>query len=60
LNVNHKVGRIRIRLKNDNPINDTIIRVIMNRCHNIYCIEVYDHNDLIDSSIHHQIQQLLE
>ena len=35
LNVNHKVGRILIGLSNSNPINDEIIRMMINSCNNV-------------------------
>jgi len=52
LNVNHKVGGIRIKLRNNNPINEEIIRIIINNYDNVYSILVYDYNDSIDNNIH--------
>jgi len=49
LNVNHKIGMILIKLNNDNPINEEIIRIINNNCNNVYGINVEDKNDSIDN-----------
>jgi len=40
INVNHKVGMIWIKLNNYNPINDEIIRIMINNYDNVYCINV--------------------
>ena len=41
LNVNQKVGIIQIRLDNNNPINEEIIRMMVNNYNNVYEIYVY-------------------
>jgi len=56
LNVNHKVGRIMIRLDNINPINEEIIRMMTNSCNNVYDINVIDLNNSIDNMVHDQIK----
>jgi len=45
LNVNHKVGMIWIKLNNNNPINEEIIRMMVNSCNNVYDIAVDNYND---------------
>jgi len=40
MNVNHKVGRILIRLNDKSPINTEIIRMMINSCNNVYDISV--------------------
>jgi len=52
LNVNQKVGRICIGLSNDNPINEEIIRMVIDSCHNLYDIYVEDKNDSVDNIMH--------
>ena len=52
LNVNQKVGRIWIKLDNDNQINDEIIRMIINSCNNVYYISIRDDNDSVDNMVH--------
>ena len=59
LNVNQKVGRIWITLNNDNPINEEIIRMIINSCNNVYQIYICDENNSVDNINHDQIKQLL-
>ena len=59
LNVNHKVGIIEIDLRNSNPINDEIIRMMINNYKNVYCIDVCDRNDSVDNMVHDQIKQLV-
>ena len=59
LNVNYKVGRILIKLNKNNPINEEIIRNMINRYKNVYCIVVLDRSESINNSIHYQIKQLL-
>ena len=59
LNVNHKVGRIWITLRNNNPINEEIIRMINNNYNNVYGIDVRDWNDSVDNMVHDQIKQLV-
>ena len=56
MNVNQKVGGIRIILSYDNPINDEIIRMITNSCNNVYYIIVVDYSDSVDNMIHNQIK----
>ena len=56
LNVNQKVGIVFIRLYNDNPINEEIIRMTINSCNNVYAIYVYDCTDSIDNNIHDLIK----
>ena len=56
LNVNHKVGIIGIILRNSNPINDEIIRMMINNYKNVYYISVYDENDSVDNMVHDQIK----
>ena len=48
--------KIWIRLRNDNPINEEIIRNITNIYNNVFSIEVYDENGSVDNSIHNQIK----
>ena len=59
LNVNQKVGRIGIKLRNSNPINEEIIRIMANSYKNVYSIAVFDHNDSVDNINHDQIKQLV-
>ena len=59
LNANHKVGIIGIKLRNNNPINDEIIRMMINNYKNVYNIVVFDYNDSVDNMIHDQIKQLV-
>ena len=59
LNVNQKVGGIAIKLRNSNPINDEIIRMMINNYNNVYCIYVFDYNDSVDNKVHNQIKQLV-
>ena len=59
LNVNNKVGRILIKLSNNNPINQEIIRMMTNRYYNLYGIYVFDYNNSIDNNIHDLIKQLV-
>jgi len=56
LNLNHKVGKVIIRLNSDNPINNDIIRIMINMYHNLYSIVVRDNNDSVDNKIHDQIK----
>jgi len=56
LNVNYKVGRILIKLNKNNPINEEIIRNMINRYKNVYCIVVLDRSESINNSIHYQIK----
>ena len=59
LDINQKVGEIWIRLNNSNPINEEIIRMIINSYNNVYSIHVRDDNDSVDNINHDQIKQLL-
>jgi len=59
LNVNHKLGTIWIRLNNDNPINEEIMRNMNNSCNNVYWIVVNDNNNSVDNMVHDQIKQLV-
>ena len=59
LNVSQKVGRICIKLDDSNPINEEIVRMMNNKCKNVYDIGVWDYNDSVDNSIHDQIKQLV-
>jgi len=52
LNVNHKVGTILIKLRNDNPINEEIVRMMTNSCNNVYWIVICDYNDSVDNMVH--------
>jgi len=56
MNVNHKVGTIRITVSNSNPINEEILRMINNRYNNVYEIVVYDNNDSVNNMVHDQIK----
>jgi len=56
LNVNQKVGRIEIKLRNRNPINEEIMRMVTNNYNNVYWIEVDDYNDSVDNMVHNQIK----
>jgi len=56
LNVNHKVGGIGIKLDNENPINEEIIRMMNNNYNNLYSIGVFDYNDSVDNIIHDKIK----
>ena len=60
LNVNQKVIVIVIRLNDNNPINDEIIRIMIDSCNNVYSIDLCDNNDSVDNMVHDQIKQLLK
>ena len=56
LNVNQKVGEIGIGISNTNPINEQIIRIMINNYKNVYNIYVIDITDSVDNSIHNLIK----
>jgi len=53
LGVNHKVSRIVIRLRIDNPIDIGIVKSMVSKYNNVYGIEIYDHMDRVDTDIHY-------
>ena len=52
LNINQKVGEIAIKLNNNNPINEEMIRMMISNYNNVYRICLYDSNNSVDNSIH--------
>ena len=49
INVNQKVGEISIKLRNNNIIDQEIIRMMINNYDNVYVINVIDYNDSVDN-----------
>ena len=60
LNVNHKVGWIRIRMNQDNPINQQMIRMMNERYQNINELIIYDENESIDDSVYQEWIAMIE
>ena len=57
--VNQKVGRIRIKLSYNNPMNEEIVRMMNNNYNNVYSIGVWGYSNSVDNIVHNQIKQLV-
>ena len=55
VDANSKVGRVKIRLNSLNKWNDQLVTAMINRYKNVYCIGIYDNDNLIDEKMHRLI-----
>ena len=52
MDVNYKVGELSIKLNKNNMVNEEIVRLMLEKYHNIYSIVIYDDNEWPDNRIH--------
>ena len=57
VNADNNVEAVDIRLSSNNKWNDEILKMMISRYSNVYCIGVYDWNNSVDDRMHNIIKQ---
>ena len=60
LNVNHRVGRIDVRIRNSNPIDIQLLEKIRSNCHNLYFICIGDYYDQVKNDMHNVLKSIAQ
>ena len=59
LDVNHRVGKLILYFNDSSKFNGEMVRVIMEKYHNIYHIEINDWSNSLDKKVYESIKELL-
>jgi len=59
LDTNHRVGSLKMKISNENPINGELINGMVGKYSNLYSIEIDDRSSEINNDIHTPITNLL-
>ena len=60
MGVNHKVGMIRIALRNNNPYSNELIEQINRNYKNLYNIVIEDYSDRINEEMYNKLKTMIE